>query len=117
MLNYSSEHATEFEVHGLPSGAGLAPPGGLGTGSGGGGGGGGGSGGKEREQKAYEDEIERYHYLLKTIDSVNKKYDELENARKKAYGTDEIEIMDQEIENLQQQISLQKQYLDAISQD
>jgi len=96
-------------------------PGGLGgggTGSGGGGGGGGsGSGGKEREQKAYEDEIERYHYLLKTIDTVNKKYDELENARKKAYGTDEIEIMDQEIENLQQQIGLQKQYLDAISQD
>lgn len=95
-------------------------PGGLGgggTGSGGGGGGGSGSGGKEREQKAYEDEIERYHYLLKTIDAVNKKYDELENAREKAYGTDEIEIMDQEIENLQQQIGLQKQYLDAISQD
>lgn len=91
--------------------------GGGNTGSGGGGGGGGGSGGKEREQKAYEDEIERYHYLLKTIDAVNKKYDELENARKKAYGTDEIEIMDQEIKNLQEQIGLQKTYLDAISQD
>lgn len=90
---------------------------GTGSGSGGGGGGGGGSGGKEREQKAYEDEIERYHYLLKTIDAVNKKYDELENAREKAYGTDEIEIMDKEIENLQEQIGLQKTYLDAISQD
>ena len=92
------------------------PPGAGGNGSGGGGGGSG-SGGKEREQKAYEDEIERYHYLLKTIDAVNKKYDELENAREKAYGTNEIEVMDKEIENLQQQIGLQKQYLDAISQD
>lgn len=100
----------------LPAGLGYNDAGGTGSG-GGGGGGGSGSGGKEREQKAYEDEIERYHYLLKTIDAVNKKYDELENAREKAYGTDEIEVMDKEIENLQQQIGLQKQYLDAISQD
>ena len=70
--------------------------------SGGGGGGGGGSRSR-KEPKKSSDEIERYHKVDKTIDSLAKQYDHLKNARDAAYGADKLAIIDRETKLLKEQ--------------
>ena len=78
--------------------------------------GGGGSGGsrKAKEPKKASDEIERYHKIDKTIDSLSKQYDRLSAAKDKAFGTARLKLIEQENTLLQQQTENEKARLEEI---
>lgn len=67
------------------------------------GGGGGGGSRSKKEPKKSSDEIERYHRVDRTIDSLAKQYDHLKNARDAAYGADKLAIIDRETKLLKEQ--------------
>lgn len=81
---------------------------------GGGGGGGGGSSRKAKEPKKASDEIERYHKIDKTIDSLSKQYDRLSAAKDKAFGTARLKLIEQENALLQQQTEAEKARLEEV---
>lgn len=78
--------------------------------------GGGGSGGsrKAKEPKKASDEIERYHKIDKTIDSLSKQYDRLSAAKDKAFGTARLKLIEQENTLLQQQTENEKARLEEV---
>jgi len=86
------------------------------VGGGKGGGGSGGSGGdrKEKELKKASDEIERYHKIDKTIDSLSKQYDRLSAAKDKAFGTARLKLIEKENALLQQQTENEKARLEEV---
>lgn len=80
-------------------------------------GGGGGSGGGERKKKDLKkasDEIERYHKIDKTIDSLSKQYDRLSAAKDKAFGTSRLRLIERENALLQQQTEAEKARLEEV---
>ena len=79
-------------------------------------GGGGGSGGdrKSKELKKASDEIERYHKIDKTIDSLSKQYDRLSAAKDKAFGTSRLRLIERENALLQQQTEAEKARLEEV---
>lgn len=83
-------------------------------GSGGGGGGGGGSERKKKDLKKASDEIERYHKIDKTIDSLSKQYDRLSAAKYKAFGTARLRLIERENALLQQQTEAEKARLEEV---
>ena len=114
------------QIHpkGGPSNAGgitVTPPssGGAGLVSGGkssgGGGGGGGGGGSQKDKKKSSDEIERYHTIKKEIGNLSREYDNLSAAKDRAFGANRLRVMDQEAAKLEEQIAVQKRYVDEIN--
>ncbi len=83
-------------------------------GKGGGGGGGGGGDRKAKEPKKASDEIERYHKIDKTIDSLSKQYDRLSAAKDKAFGTSRLRLIERENALLQQQTEAEKARLEEV---
>ena len=82
--------------------------------SGGGGKGGGGGDRKSKELKKASDEIERYHKIDKTIDSLSKQYDRLSAAKDKAFGTSRLKLIERENALLQQQTEAEKARLEEV---
>lgn len=74
-----------------------------------GGGGGGGGSRSRKEPKKSSDEIERYHRVDKTIDSLAKQYDHLKNARDATYGADKLAIIDRETKLLKEQTAAMRE--------
>ena len=91
----------------------VAKAGNSGKGGGGGNGGGGGDR-KSKELKKVSDEIERYHKIDKTIDSLSKQYDRLSAAKDKAFGTARLKLIEQENALLQQQTEAEKARLEEV---
>ena len=85
----------------------------AGKGGGGGNGGGGGSR-KAKEPKKASDEIERYHKIDKTIDSLSKQYDRLSAAKDKAFGASRLRLIERENALLQQQTEAEKARLEEV---
>lgn len=92
----------------------IAPSHGSTSGGKGGGGGNGGGSRKAKEPKKASDEIERYHKIDKTIDSLSKQYDRLSAAKDKAFGTSRLRLIEQENALLQQQTEAEKARLEEV---
>lgn len=75
---------------------------------------GGGKTRSKKEPKKSEDEIERYHKINKTIDSLSKKYDKLSAAKDAAFGSQRLKYIEQENKLLQQQYETEKAKLKEI---
>ena len=79
------------------------------------GGGGGGGGGSQKDKKKSSDEIERYHAIKKQLDNLSREYDNLSAAKDRAFGANRLRVMDQEAAKLEEQIAVQKRYVDEIN--
>ena len=75
----------------------------------------GGRSGKNPSTKTFKDDfnssIERYHSIDRKIDKTTKAYEELSDAKDKAYGIKRLSIMDKETDNIKKQISLEEKKL------
>lgn len=60
-------------------------------------------GGSSKDKKVLEDEVERYHEIDRTLDSLSKKYDRLSNARDRAFGAQHIAYLEAELDILEEQ--------------
>lgn len=85
------------------------------------GGGGGGSGGRsERESinnKVLKDELERYHEITNKLEDMEHELNMVEKAKNRAFGTNKLKLMDEEIEKLQENLELQKEYQSEIEKN
>ena len=93
------------------SSSGGVSPSSISSGSGGGGGGGSRS---KKEPKKSDDEIERYHVIDKTIDSLSKKYSRLSAAKDAAFGAQRLKYIERENKLLQEQYEAEKQRLKEV---
>lgn len=70
---------------------------------------------KSPSKKTFKDDfdssIERYHTIDRKIDKTTKAYEELSDAKDKAYGTKRLSVMDKETANIKKQISLEEKKL------
>ena len=71
--------------------------------------GGGGGGGKKKptERKKYSD-VERYHEIDKSLNSIKNEMSKIEKLRERAFGPDKIKILDAELRLLQKQKEAQE---------
>lgn len=70
---------------------------------------------KKPSTKTFKDDfnssIERYHSIDRKIDKTTKAYEELSDAKDKAYGIKRLSVMDKETANIKKQISLEEKKL------
>ena len=59
--------------------------------------------GSKSKKKKNEDEIERYHVIDRTLDSLSKKYDRLSNAKDRAFGKQHLDYLDEELALLEEE--------------
>ena len=59
----------------------------------------------------FNSSIERYHSIDRKIDKTTKAYEELSDAKDKAYGIKRLSVMDKETANIKKQISLEEKKL------
>ena len=62
----------------------------------------------------HKDSTERYHYLDKSLESLNKQYDQVNKAKDLAFGGKHLTAINKEIELQDKLIKKQKDYRDAI---
>lgn len=74
----------------------------------------GGSSRSPKELKKSTDEIDRYHVVDKTIDSLSKKYSRLSAAKDAAFGKERLKYIEQENKLLQQQYKAEKDRLKEV---
>lgn len=76
---------------------------------------GGGGGGKKShaDTKSFSDK-ERYHTIKNQIEDLNAEYDDLNDAKDRAFGKDRLKYMDQEISKTDELIKAQREYLRQI---
>lgn len=79
----------------------------------GGGGGGGKKEPKKLDQKKPEKEKKRYYHLEEQLKRLAERYDELSAMKDRAFGKNYISNIDAEIDALQDEIAVQKQYIAA----
>jgi hypothetical protein len=76
--------------------------------------GGGGGGSKKSPKKKNDSDKTRYHTLKNQLEDLKSEYDEISEAKDRAYGADKLTAMDAEIKKTDELIKKQEEYLDAI---
>ena len=82
-----------------------------------GGGGGGGSSTPKKPEKKSDSDKERYHTLKNQLEDLKANYEDISEAKDRAFGLDKLDLYDSEIESLDKLINKQEEYLDAIAKD
>jgi predicted RNase H-like nuclease (RuvC/YqgF family) len=75
------------------------------------------SGGSERspkDNKALDDELDRYHYIREILEDISNELDAVGKAKDRAFGAAKLKNMDKEIALLQKQAAAEKQYIKEI---
>lgn len=72
------------------------------------------SSGKSKTLKNLDDEIDRYHYIKKALEDIERELDRVAKVKDRAYGAQHLKYLDQEIQYLQEEVGLQDQYLSQI---
>lgn len=79
-----------------------------------GGGGGGSTKTPKHAEKKSDSDKERYHTLLNQLEDLNAEYDNISEAKDRAFGKDKLKNLDAEIAKTDELIDKQEEYLDAI---
>lgn len=82
-----------------------------------GGGGGGGNKTPKHAEKKNDSDKERYHTIQNQLEDLKAEYEQIADAKDRAFGADKLKGIDEEIEKTQELIDKQEEYLDAISAD
>ena len=64
--------------------------------------------------KELDDELDRYHYILKQLKNIEYELNRVQKAKDRAYGAQHLTYLEQETELLERQVQLQDQYLAEI---
>lgn len=67
-----------------------------------------------RQYKRPEDEIDRYHHIKKTLESLEHEYTMIDKAKNKAFGADKLKAIDNEIKKTKELYNAQKEYVKQI---
>ena len=67
---------------------------------------------KEKAKKTYDDEIERYHEIKKSIESVERELDRLGEAKDRAWGPDKLAYIEAEKKAYEEELKLQEQMVE-----
>jgi hypothetical protein len=73
-----------------------------------------GGGSSQKDKKKASDEIERYHEIKETIQSLEKELDRLSKAKDRAFGQEKLDLMDKEIAKVEELKAAQEEYLKQI---
>ena len=93
-----------------------APGGGKKSG-GGGGGGGGGSEKEPKKEQLIKDERDAYHDINKEISKLEKQFDKLSDAQKRAAGQDAIDLLNEELDIIGKQVSTYEEKIKLIDEE
>ena len=81
------------------------------------GGGGGGNKTPKHAEKKNDSDKERYHTIQNQLEDLRSEYEQIADAKDRAFGSDKLKNIDEEINKTQELINKQEEYLDAISAD
>ena len=73
-----------------------------------------GGGGSKKDKKKASDEIERYHEIKDTLESLEKQYDSISKKKDRAFGKEKLDYIDQEIAKTKELTKAQEQYIKEI---
>ena len=104
-----------YRMKNSPEKPNISPSGGKG--SGGGGGGGGGSEKEPKKEQLIKDERDAYHDINKEISKLEKQFDKLSDAQKRAAGQDAVDLLNEELDIIGKQVSTYEEKIKLIDEE